>query len=147
MKQVTTIYLDTSVINFLFADDAPDKKQDTIEFFENFIRTGVYKCLISDYIVSEIEDTRDPKKRDKLLKVISDYKLDFLELPDRPEIDNLALEYVNQGIIPMKKLTDAYHIAICVIYKINFLVSWNYKHLANVNKEKSVNALNLKNNY
>ena len=147
MNEKTTIYLDTSVINFLFADDAPDKKEDTIEFFENFIKTGIYNCFISDYVVSEIEDTREIEKRNKLLKVISDYGLEFLELPEGPEIDNLALEYVNRGIIPAKKLTDAYHIAICVICKINYLVSWNYKHMANVNKEKSVNVLNMENNY
>jgi hypothetical protein len=33
------VYLDTSVINFLFADDPPEKKEITIDFFENFIRT------------------------------------------------------------------------------------------------------------
>ena len=29
------IYLDTSVINFLFADDSPEKQDITIEFFES----------------------------------------------------------------------------------------------------------------
>ncbi len=38
----STIYLDTSVINFLFADDAPEKKEITIDFFENFVKLGVY---------------------------------------------------------------------------------------------------------
>ena len=31
-----SIYLDTSVINFLFADDAPEKKEVTVDFFNNF---------------------------------------------------------------------------------------------------------------
>ncbi len=30
------IYLDTSIINFLFADDAPDFKRVTVEFFEKY---------------------------------------------------------------------------------------------------------------
>jgi len=30
----STIYLDTSVINFLFADDAPEKKEITMDFFK-----------------------------------------------------------------------------------------------------------------
>ena len=37
-----SIYLDTSVINFLFADDAPEKKEVTVDFFNNFIKTGIY---------------------------------------------------------------------------------------------------------
>ena len=44
-------------------------------------------------------------------------------------------------------MLDAYHIAICTISNINFLVSWNYKHLANINKEKKIKILNLENNY
>ena len=68
-------------------------------------------------------------------------------MPDSTEIDALAQKYVDIGIIPVKKFADAYHIAICVIYKINYLVSWNYKHLANVNKEKRVKLVNLENNY
>ena len=32
------IYLDTSVISFLYADDAPEKQEITIDFFDNFIK-------------------------------------------------------------------------------------------------------------
>jgi len=35
------VYLDTSVINFFFADDAPDLKMATIDFFDNFIKTSL----------------------------------------------------------------------------------------------------------
>ena len=37
------IYLDTSVINFLFADDAPEKRDITIEFFEHYVKTKFYE--------------------------------------------------------------------------------------------------------
>ena len=41
---------------------------------------------------------------------------------------------------------DAYHIALCIINDIDFLVSWNYKHLANIHKEKQIQIVNLQNN-
>ena len=37
MGKKLKVYLDTSVINFLFADDAPEKKEVTIDFFENYL--------------------------------------------------------------------------------------------------------------
>ena len=39
------------------------------------------------------------------------------------------------------------HIACSVIHQIDYLVSWNYKHLANVNRERKIIALNTKLNY
>jgi len=51
------------------------------------------------------------------------------------------------GIIPYKKFYDAYHISCSVVNQIDYLVSWNYQHLANVNKERKVIALNMANNY
>ena len=42
---------------------------------------------------------------------------------------------------------DALHIAVCTVYDINFLVSWNFKHLANINKEYKIKAVNYQNLY
>ena len=41
---------------------------------------------------------------------------------------------------------DAYHIAVSIFNGIDFLVSWNYKHLANVHKENQIKIVNLRNN-
>ena len=53
MKNLS-VYLDTSVINFLFADDSPERKAITIDFFDNFIQTGIYETYISDVVIAEI---------------------------------------------------------------------------------------------
>ena len=42
---------------------------------------------------------------------------------------------------------DAEHIAYAVVYALDILVSWNYKHLANVNKERKINIVNQKQGY
>jgi hypothetical protein len=47
------IYLDTSVINFLFADDAPDFKKATVEFFDQYA-TG-YELYVSEIVRLEIQ--------------------------------------------------------------------------------------------
>lgn len=46
MKKIK-IYLDTSVINFLFADDSPEKKEITEQFFDLFIKTGIYETYFN----------------------------------------------------------------------------------------------------
>jgi hypothetical protein len=147
MENPIKIYLDTSVINFLFADDAPELKEITIDLFENYIYKNIYKTYISDFVLFEIGKTNNAEKKEKLLKIISDYKLEILNNDKQSEITELANLYLEKGIIPKSSEIDAFHIAICVLNNINYLISWNYKHLANVNKEKRIKMINIKQNY
>ena len=47
----------------------------------------------------------------------------------------------------MKKLDDALHIAVVTIKEIDVLLSWNYRHLTNVNKEMKIHAINILEGY
>lgn len=147
MKTRIKIYLDTSALNFLFADDAPEKKEITLDFFENFIKTGIYQAFISDFVIQEINQTSDLEKRGRLLRVLDEYYIERLVLADPEEIMQLAKLYIDQKVVPQNKLLDALHIASTVVNKIDYLVSWNYKHLANVNRERKVIIVNTENNY
>jgi predicted nucleic acid-binding protein len=138
----TTVYLDTSVINFLFADDAPEKREITVDFFDNFVKLGVYDTFVTEYVIAEINQTGNEVERTKLLKVIEDYPIELLSVEKAEEIGLLAQNYLDNGIMPPKKLFDALHVAVCVVNKIDYLVSWNFKHLANINRERRVLAKN-----
>jgi hypothetical protein len=63
------------------------------------------------------------------------------------QIEELGNQYVEQGIIPVKSYIDAYHVSTSTIFRMDYLVSWNYKHLANVNKEREIHIVNLQSNY
>jgi predicted nucleic acid-binding protein len=141
------IYLDTSIINFLFADDAPELKAVTIEFFDNFIKNSIYETYVSEYVLLEINKTSDYLKKEKLLEVIEKYPIELLEITHEDDIELLANAYIQNNIIPANKKLDALHIAVSTVSDINFLVSWNYKHLANVNREKKIIAVNIQYNY
>ncbi len=138
----TTIYLDTSVINFLFASDAPEKQEITVDFFDNFVKTGIYATFITPYVLAEINQTEDAAKRKKLIDVVENYPIELLEVDKAQEVGQLAQNYLESGVIPAKKLFDALHVSFCVVYNIDFLVSWNFKHLANINRERRVLAKN-----
>lgn len=142
------IYLDTSVLNFLFADDAPEKKEVTEEFFRNFVKKNVYDVYISPVVIDEISKTKDEMKRLQRLKVIKDYKLTIIDIEEyAQDINRLAQKYIYEKIIPEKKFEDALHIAISVLFEMDILLSWNYKHLANINKELLIYSVNMKEGY
>lgn len=142
-----SLYSDTSVINYLFADDAPEKKEITVDLFDNYIAKGAYDTFISQFVFQEIEQTTDEEKKQSLLDVIAAYPLQPLAIADLTAVDTLADLYISEGIIPNSKRLDALHVACSVLHKMDYLVSWNYRHLANVNKEKRILSLNFVHHY
>jgi predicted nucleic acid-binding protein len=141
------IYLDTSVINFLFADDAPELKKITVEFFEKYVKTGIYDVYVSDAVIHEINTTNDENKRNDLLNIISEFYLNIIESMNSEEAINLTSLYIDNGIFTKKSLFDAYHVAIATINNMDILLSWNFKHLANIERERRILSVNLVNNY
>ena len=142
------IYLDTSIINHLKASDAPDLEALTIEFFEHFVKTGFYDVYISPIVINEIQRTRNEKRKKLLLDFIKQYPINFIETESiNNEVKQLASIYVNKGLIPEKKIDDALHIAVVTIKELDILLSWNYRHLANVNKELKIHAINMLEGY
>jgi predicted nucleic acid-binding protein len=147
MDHRPNIYLDTSVPNFLFADDSPEKKEVTVDFFENFINKGKYKAFISALVITEIENTQNPIKRLQLIESLRKYPIEIISLDNFDEVEKLAQKYIQSGVIPEKKIMDALHVAVCTIYGINILVSWNFKHLANIQREYKIRSVNFQNNF
>jgi len=139
------IYLDTSVINFLFANDVPELKKITKEFFDKYVKNNIYIVYISDIVIKEIEKTKNENQKLKLLKVISKYKLKILILNE--EANELAQWYIKEKIIPEKKTEDAQHIAIATCNNLDIVLSWNFKHIANIKKQLEIKIINEKQGY
>ncbi|MGA2297642.1 MAG: hypothetical protein ABSG15_08855 [FCB group bacterium] len=139
MPRKLKIYLDTSVINFIYADDAPEKKDVTLDFFNNYLNE--YDVFISSIVYDEIDNTRSEIKKLLLYEAIKRYNLKtFNEINN--EIVKIAQIYIDKNIIPVSKFEDAMHIAFATFYEFDILLSWNFKHLANINKQVLVNAIN-----
>ena len=142
------VYLDTSVINFLFAEDSPEKKEITKQFFEQFVSTGIYETFVSIYVLEEINNTTDLAKKELLADIIRAYPVQIIDVTgDEELIDILSDEYIKKQVVPENKLFDALHVAVCTVFEIDFLVSWNFKHLANINRERKFIAVNQSLNY
>lgn len=59
----------------------------------------------------------------------------------------MAAAYVAQGVVTAKYEDDARHVAVCTVARINLLVSWNFHHLVNVQREAGFNGVNLLQGY
>ncbi|ODS38757.1 MAG: hypothetical protein A7316_07140 [Candidatus Altiarchaeales archaeon WOR_SM1_86-2] len=137
------LYLETTVWNFVFADDAPEKRDATLKFFEE-IGLGKYEIFISDLVFGEIDDA-DPEARERLTDLINKYNP--VELKNNHEIRSLSEKYMAEKIIPEKFKRDATHIAFAVVNDLNAIVSWNLKHIVKLKTRVKTNAINLAEGY
>lgn len=144
MEKKLKIYLDTSVINFLYSEQSPEKREVTVEFFDDYLND--YDVYISDIVIDEIKKTKDDSKLNLLINAINKYNLEIYdELND--DIRILAEKYLNNGIVPQKKIEDALHLAFATYYEFDILLSWNFKHLANINVQRKVYVVNIISGY
>jgi len=137
------LYLETSVWNFYFADDSPEKKEITLHFFER-VEHGEYEIFISNIVFREFAKASD-EKRMLLSKLISRYQPKELDLND--EIIQLAAKYLLEGVLPEKAAEDSKHAAVASVHEMDALISWNLKQLANFKRMEKINGVNLKEGY
>ena len=132
------LYLDTSVWNFLYADDAPEKKEITERFFEQ-VKAGKYELFTSETVFFEIG--KAPKiKRDLLMKTIHEFSPEFLS--QTKEVSRLAKSYMENGVLGEKHLYDLLHLAYASVNGIEILVSWNMRHIVRPKTQYLVNQTN-----
>ena len=124
--RVPTIYLETTIFNFPFVNDAPQYKSDTIKLFSE-IKAGKFKPFTSEYVTQELKNTKDIEKLEKMKFFITDYNI--IIIPASEEIKKLSDVYMTSGIIPEKFATDSLHIAAATITGLDFIVSLNFKHI------------------
>ena len=137
------LYLETSTWNFYYADDAPEKKEATLQFFEK-VALGAYDIYFSEIVLQEFARSR-PEKAQQLVNLVEKYEPN--ELDASVDAVELAKRYIRDGVIPEKKFEDAMHAAIATVNQMDALVSWNLEHLANFNKMERINAVNMSEGY
>ena len=137
------LYLETTIWNFLFADDAPEKKKITEKFFRE-ITSGKYEIFISELVIAEIHDA-PLVKRDKLLEKIQLY--DPKELTSNRDVEELSKQYISAKIVPQKHESDVIHIAFAVAHDLDVLVSWNLTHIVKLKTKLEVNGINKSHGY
>jgi hypothetical protein len=139
------IYLDTSVINFLFADDAPDFRRVTEDFFDR--HAAQYELYGSDVLVRELNADLDVQRRERHLRTLADHRVAILPANRDDEVARLADAYMRHGVVPVRNRGDALHVAYATVFELDVVLSWNFKHLANLRREARFTTVNHEEGY
>lgn len=131
------VYLDTSIISYLDQSDAPEKMQDTIAVWE-ILKKKQCDIFISNIVLNEI-NACDENKLATLMGFLDQIEYTSIEVTN--ETISLAEKIIDLGILKRKSFEDCQHIAAAIISNCDMIISWNFKHIVNVNTIRGVKIL------
>jgi hypothetical protein len=136
--RVPTLYLDTSDLGGYFDDEWKQPTQELWRQMANGLWRFVTSLVTSEELIEAPECVRG-------LFNSTFEAADVLNVTE--EMDRLASAYVAQGVVTPKYEDDALHVAACTVTLADFLVSWNFRHMVNVQRETAFNGVNLLKGY
>ena len=133
------LYIDTSVFGGFYDEEFAEF---TVPLFDRLI-SGEFKLLFSSVTQDELENA--PEKVRSLVRNLKVINTEFLEITD--EAVDLATQYIEEKVVGQTSYADCLHIALATINRADYLISWNFKHIVNVQRIRGYNVINLKNGY
>lgn len=131
-----SVYLETSFISYLVARPSRDvivagHQQTTHQWWD--YRRSHFVCSVSQVVIDEasLGDASEVQKR---LTIIGG--LPTVDVNE--EAEALTLAIIAASILPPHAFPDAAHVAVCAVHKIDYLLTWNCKHLANVQMTRRI---------
>ena len=123
------VYLETTFISYLVARPSRDllvaaHRQATQDWWSD--RRGGFDCFVSQVVLDEAS-LGDPDEIEKRMAAVA--ALPVLEV--NPDSESLTLAILAIGVIPPRAVRDAAHIAVAAVHGVDYLLTWNCKHLAN----------------
>ncbi len=137
------VYIETTIPSYLTGKLSRDiviaaQQQVTREWWED--SQSKYSLYISEAVLDECQygDTEAARKRTDIVK-----QLPILRITD--EVVHLAGCYFKILGIPEKSILDTIHLAVAVAYELDYLLTWNCKHLAHGEIRSKVHKYNMLN--
>lgn len=137
MKQ--RIYVDTSVFGGYFD---PEFSNYTIPFFDRIFSEEL-TLLFSSTTQEELLNA--PEEVKHFIQKIRSSSTEYLNL--NLDIIQLANDYILNKVVGKTSFADCLHIATASFYRADYLVSWNFKHIVNVNRIIGYNSINIRSGY
>lgn len=124
-----SVYLETTFISYLVARRSRDllvagHQQLTEEWWTN--RRAAFECCVSQVVIDEVS-AGDSAEIQKRLAIVS--ALPALEVT--ADAETLTRAIMAAGVLPPHAFPDAAHVAVAAVHAIDYLLTWNCKHLAN----------------
>jgi predicted nucleic acid-binding protein len=138
-SRIQRIYLDTSVIGGYYDSEF---EEDTRILFEK-IKLERFHVILSDITEGELQEA--PEMIRNLFIELSAGLSTKIELTE--EAVQLADSYLAGKVVGKTSRVDCFHIALATIHQVDILVSWNFKHIVNVQRIRGYNSVNMKLGY
>lgn len=136
---IRRIYIDTSVFGGYFDNEF---EKDTKPFFERILEKRI-KIIVSEIL--ELELYRAPDKVVDFFETLPVNLIERVELTN--ETRELAEKYISEKVVGKTSFADCQHIALATINKADVLVSWNFKHIVNLERIRGYNSINFREGY
>ena len=140
-----TVYLETTIPSYLASRPSRDlvtagHQEATREWWDS--RRESFELFISPFVLDEMNqgDVLQVTKRNDLVAGMRILTID-------EAVVELAMEILSTGLIPLKAATDASHIACATRHGMDFLLTWNCKHIANAEMLRIIEKVIRKNGY
>jgi len=133
-----TVYIETTVPSY-YCDERP-------ELYNEIVRTrewwdderSSYECFVSPVVLDELSAGSYPSQS-ACLSLVQGMPLLGVEV----EVLEIAEAYRARRLMPHDPAADAIHLALASYYRMDYLLTWNCRHLANANKIKPLEVLNV----
>lgn len=133
------VYLDTSVFGGYFE---PEFEIWTKILFDK-IKDGEFKIIYSR--LTDIELASAPENVRELVKNLPELSIEFVDISD--QAIELAEFYISEKVVGTTSRADCIHIALATVNNADILLSWNFKHIVNINRIRGYNSVNYKLGY
>ena len=124
-----TVYIETTIISLLVAERSRDlatagQQEITRKWWR--LRRPLFQCVTSDETLREVArgDSEQARRR---LAALAESPV----LPIATETQDLAAEFLRTGCLPPSAQSDAVHLAVATRAEVDYLLTWNCRHLAN----------------
>jgi predicted nucleic acid-binding protein len=139
VEKIKRVYVDTSAV---YGAVSQKFGHDTQPFWEA-VKSGKICVVMSDVLADEIE--RAPQSVREFYRSIPEVHIERVESTDESNV--LAERYIAEKVIGQSSLSDCKHIALATLANADVLVSWNFKHIVNVDRIRGYNGINMKLGY
>jgi predicted nucleic acid-binding protein len=133
------VYVDSSAIGGAFNKRTA---QETRPFWDA-VQRGEIIVILSDVLEKELQ--KAPARARDFVHTLPESQVERVVSTD--ESDSLATQYIAENVVGESSFDDCAHVALATIAHADVLVSWNLKHLANIDRKRGYNSVNMKLGY
>lgn len=134
-----TVFIETTIPSYYFETRrdrrSVDWRAQTRLWWDRY--SAAYELVTSDLVISEFLDA-PPGKAIQATRFFAR----VVVLPEHPRFDEVIAAYISNKTMPADARGDAAHLAAASLHGVDFLLTWNCRHLANANKFRHVRTVN-----